>query len=42
MFATHPKMAERWAHETPDIKDLPDKVNKAKEAAKRLHKKRSG
>lgn len=25
MFANHPKMAERWAKETPDIKSLPEK-----------------
>jgi hypothetical protein len=42
MFANHPDMAERWEEHTPDIKALPDKVNKAKEAAKRLHKKRKG
>lgn len=26
MFAKHPEMAERWAHETPDIKALPEHV----------------
>ncbi len=26
MFATHPAMAKRWAHETPSIKSLPEKV----------------
>lgn len=40
MFATHPEMAARWEDHTPDIKALPDKLNKAKETAKRLHKQR--
>lgn len=31
MFATHPRMAKRWAHETDDIKKLPEKVKKAYE-----------
>lgn len=30
MFAKHPKMAKRWAHETPDIKALPEKVREKK------------
>jgi len=42
MFANHPAMAKRWAHETPDIKELPEKVKKAKESAQKLHKKRGG
>lgn len=25
MFAKHPKIAKRWAEETPDIKKLPEK-----------------
>ena len=25
MFAKHPKIAKRWAKETPDMKDLPEK-----------------
>jgi hypothetical protein len=25
MFATHPEMAKRWAAETPNIKNLPEK-----------------
>lgn len=29
MFAKHPKMARDWAHETKDIKSLPEKVKKA-------------
>lgn len=29
MFATHPKMARRWAKETPDIKSLPQYVKEA-------------
>lgn len=28
MFATHPKIAKRWAKETPNIKALPKKVKK--------------
>lgn len=28
MFAKHPKMAKRWAHETPDIKSLPERKKK--------------
>lgn len=30
MFAQHPRMARRWADETPDIKRLPKKVRKPK------------
>jgi hypothetical protein len=26
MFATHPKMAKRWAKETKNIRKLPDKL----------------
>jgi hypothetical protein len=29
MFANHPEMAKRWAHETPDIKRLPDHETEA-------------
>lgn len=29
MFAIHPEMAERWAHETPNIKKLPDHATKS-------------
>lgn len=29
MFAKHPKMAREWAHETKDIKSLPEKVKRA-------------
>lgn len=29
MFAKHPKMAKRWAHETEDMKSLPEHVKKA-------------
>lgn len=28
MFWKHPQMAKRWAHHTPSIKKLPEKVNK--------------
>lgn len=28
MFAKHPKIAKRWASETPDIKGLPKKVSR--------------
>jgi hypothetical protein len=30
MFAKKPKMAEKWAKETPNIKKLPAKVKKKK------------
>ena len=29
MFATHPKMAKKWAAHTPDQEDLPDKAEAA-------------
>lgn len=29
MFAKHPKIAKRWAEHTPDIKSLPEKVEKS-------------
>jgi len=29
MFAKHPRMAKRWAHETPNIKELPEKVKES-------------
>lgn len=32
MFAKHPRIAKRWAKETPDIKSLPDKLSDAKTA----------
>jgi len=32
MFAKHPKMAKRWAKHTPDIKDLPEHVEREKQA----------
>lgn len=28
MFANHPAMAERWADETPSIKELPEQRHK--------------
>lgn len=40
MFATDPEMAQRWADETPNIKDLPEKVKKVHEAAKKLKKRK--
>lgn len=30
MFAKHPKIAKRWAKETPNIKNLPKKLKKKK------------
>jgi hypothetical protein len=33
MFANHPEMAKRWAHETPDIKDLVEQI--ARKSAKK-------
>lgn len=33
MFARHPKMAREWAHETKDIKSLPEKIDKEKTSA---------
>jgi len=32
MFSQHPRIAERWAGHTPDMKALPEKVQKAKTA----------
>lgn len=34
MFAKKPEMAKRWAAETPDIKDLPDKLHVKKKKKK--------
>jgi hypothetical protein len=34
------KKALTWAHETPDIKSLPDKVSRIKEAVRKLHKRK--
>lgn len=34
MFANHPQMAERWAHDTPSIKSLPDHKKKKKKQKK--------
>jgi len=34
MFANHPEMARHWAHETPDIKSLPERVKHPREKAK--------
>lgn len=31
MFAKHPRMAKEWADKTPDIKSLPEKVDKDNE-----------
>lgn len=28
MYAKHPKIAKRWAEETPNEKDLPEKAKK--------------
>ncbi len=36
MFSNKPEMAKRWAYETPDIKDLPEKVKKIKGAAAKI------
>jgi len=33
MFATHPRMAKRWARETEDIKSLPEKVEEKEAVA---------
>jgi hypothetical protein len=38
MFANHPEMAKRWAHETPDMKHLPESARK--EAIRRKAKKK--
>lgn len=40
MFANDPEMAHRWANETPDIKDLPEKVKKVKAAAEKIRKRK--
>jgi len=34
MFANHPKMAKRWAEETPNEKALPEKKAVAKKGKK--------
>lgn len=34
MFSQHPKMAKRWAKETPDIKSLPEHKSKKKYGSK--------
>ena len=34
MFANQPKIAERWAKETPNIKGLPEHVKKKKRKKK--------
>ena len=33
MFAKHPRLAKEWAAETPDLKNLPEKVPMSKKAA---------
>ena len=33
MFAKHPRIAKRWAGETPDIKALPEKKKEEKTAS---------
>jgi len=38
MFKRHPKIAKRWAKETPDIKGLPSKLS-LNERIKRAKKK---
>ncbi len=35
LYARHPAIAERWAKETPDIKNLPEKK---RSAAAEVHK----
>lgn len=35
MFAKLPKIAKRWAKETPDFKSLPEKMKKRKEIIKK-------
>jgi hypothetical protein len=35
MFATMPKTAKKWAHETKDIKSLPEKSGAKKRAKRR-------
>lgn len=36
MFAKHPKIAEKFAHETKDMRSLPEHVKKGKKMKKRL------
>lgn len=33
MFAQHPRIAKRWADETPDMSGLPEKKKRAKHLA---------
>jgi len=40
MFANEPEMAHRWADETPNMKDLPEKVKKVHEAARKIKKRK--
>jgi hypothetical protein len=35
MFANQPEIAKRWAKETPNIKELPEKLKKKKKAKKK-------
>lgn len=39
MFANQPKIAKRWAKETPNIKALPEKLKKKKAPKKKPSKK---
>jgi len=36
MFANKPRMAERWAKHTPDIKELPEKKASAQRLAVKI------
>lgn len=38
MFAKDPKMAKRWADETPNMKKLPEKVKKKGKKGKKKKK----
>jgi hypothetical protein len=40
MFANEPAMAHRWADETPNMKDLPEKIGTIKKAVHRIKRAR--
>jgi hypothetical protein len=42
MFKFKPEMAKEWAHETPNIKALPERVKKKKKPKKKARAERLG
>lgn len=39
LYSQHPDIAKRWAKETPDIKDLPERKMSIKDHVRRITKK---